>query len=42
MYLGYWWQGKLKGQLWGAAVELQLLFLCLALLRVGRSAVLRD
>lgn len=35
------WKGKLEGQLWGAAVELQLLLLGRALLCISRSAVLR-
>ena len=34
-------QGKLERQLWCAAVQLKLLLLCLALLRIDGSAVLR-
>lgn len=41
MYLGDGWQGKLEGQLWCAAVQLELLLFCLALLRIDGAAVLR-
>lgn len=39
--LSDWGQGELERQLWRAAVQLQLLLLCLALLRVDGAAVLR-
>ena len=40
-YLGNWGQSKLERQVWGAAVQLELLLLRLALVRVDGAAVLR-
>lgn len=42
VYLGYWGQGKLEGELGGALVELELLLLRLLLVCVRGAAVLRD